>query len=96
MPKMMLIIDKPESCDECPCCESGYESNVCQVHHAILIHDKIPNWCPLRPMPEKYLERDITIETERDVEMCSHGISIGRNVLIDEILGETYEENDNS
>ena len=46
-------------------------------------------FCPLKPMPEKYLERDITIETERDVEMCTHGITIGRNVLIDEILGET-------
>ena len=43
----------------------------------------------LKPMPEKYLERDITIETERDVEMCTHGITIGRNVLIDEILGVT-------
>lgn len=39
----------------------------------------------VKPMPEKYIEREIKIETERDVEVCTHGITLGRNLLIEEL-----------
>ena len=84
--KMMLIIDKPDSCETCPLRSYSNLALQCTPLRKTKEEDDM---CPLRPMPEKYLERDITIETERDVEMCTHGITIGRNVLIDEIMGET-------
>lgn len=67
--KAILVIDKPKDCFTC---ELG-GSKVCI------------GGCPLKPMPEKYIEREIKIETERDVEVCTHGITLGRNLLIEEI-----------
>ena len=43
---------------------------------------------PLRPMPKRYVEDDFVIETPRDAEACSHGVQVGRNIVINEILGE--------
>ena len=39
----------------------------------------------LKPMPKKYIEHDITIETERDAAVCSHGITLGHNDVIKEL-----------
>ena len=49
----------------------------------------------LLPTPKRYVEDDFVIETTREAEACTHGVQIGRNMLINEILGETYEETDN-
>ena len=54
--------------------------------------DKIyDNFEYLKPMPYRYVEDKVRIETPRDVEVCTHGIQIGRNMVINEILGEEEE-----
>ena len=90
--KAILLIDMPDSCtkgnyyDGCPCVVTGWSSRpFCSVEKEECPEDGRPSWCPLKPMPEKYIEREIKIETERDVEVCTHGITLGRNLLIEEL-----------
>ena len=79
--KAILVFDKmPNSCDECEVRCTGYTAKD-YAQKGI----KRPSWCPIKPMPEKYIEHDITIETERDAAVCSHGITLGHNDVIEEL-----------
>lgn len=83
--KAILVIDKPDACYECPCyrqTQEGFED--CKATYIPLspteVND-IPEWCPLKPMPEP---RSETIGDETpDAE--AHGW----NACLDEIIGET-------
>lgn len=49
MNKAILMIDMPESCDECPLCIERYR-DFCAVTGYWIMNSK-EEWCPLRPMP---------------------------------------------
>lgn len=81
--KAILVIDAPKDCGDCPCiegelwfCKADKESRECLYHGR-------PDWCPLKPMPQKEKPRD---PDETWDEMMQR---FGRNGLIDEIIGET-------
>lgn len=89
--KAILVVDaEPMNCDDCPfqtknqfCMAWVYKIDSNSVDYT----DDIANGCrcPLKPMPEKYIEHGITIESERDAAVCSHGITLGHNDAIEEL-----------
>lgn len=62
MSKVVLIMDMPEDCEDCPYAEDV--SNTCGVFemlgksytYEIPIEGKKPDWCPLRKLPERKSE----------------------------------------
>lgn len=56
MSKAVLVMDMPESCYQCPFGNDDAECDV--VGRPFDVNTKIekPDWCPLRPMPEKKSE----------------------------------------
>ena len=60
MSKVMLLIEEPNSCDECPCSEyvemCGYYCQSLNKYIDFLKkkeHSTIPKLCPLRELPSK-------------------------------------------
>ena len=85
MSKVMLVIDNPKSCSECPCISLGCCNAVGGVGFCKKIYDIYdkPDWCPLRELPQKYDEKDYTpIKDER----YENGYEDGYNACIDEIM----------
>ncbi len=58
MSKSVLVIDTPENCGKCKFI-SGFW---CRAMNGRRVpnNDVIPNWCPLKPLPEKMTEVDST------------------------------------
>ena len=67
MSKVILVIDKPECCLDCPCSYTyGYRvgdptNDICEVtEHRLTkenMKERIPTWCPLKPLgqePDEY------------------------------------------
>lgn len=57
--KAILVVDMPECCLDCPC--SGFTigtptSDICEIVDRKLskenMENKIPNWCPLKPISD--------------------------------------------
>ena len=90
MSKAVLVIDMPESCAKCPLFNDVYSDMCCRGLNNRGINYPYPkdfkqDWCPLKPMPEKY---------EIDKSKCSDPhyefeYEYGYNACIDEILGDT-------
>ena len=68
MSKSLLIIDTPTYCKECPFFHN-FDSWFCSAHYKKYniarkfteeecSRDSVPNWCPLRPVPERRDECD--------------------------------------
>ena len=81
--KAILVMDMPECCADCPC--SFFERSnpklnlICGVTQEDANNVGKPDWCPLRPAPEKR-------QTTNDFwQGC---VNIVRNHCIDEILGD--------
>lgn len=78
--KAILVLDMPSGCINCKLYD--YPSSRCFVNGKFqndISEDYKPDWCPLKPAPEKR-------NTIDDFwEMCAN---IVRNACIDEILGE--------
>lgn len=80
MSKVILVIDMPKKCLECPlrnddddCVVQDYESN------RVGTFEELRRTCPLKPMPEK---------KEPDKQSVKkHFEAIGYNTCIDEIFG---------
>ena len=83
MSKAVLVIDMPEKCEKCPLntlygdagyyvCEAG---RYCGKKWGRVDLSSKPDWCPLRPMPEK------------KQNACTHGFAGGWNASIDAIGG---------
>ena len=57
--KAVLVMDMPENCDICPFCNNcDYTCEVFQIHNEKYTYEVPsdcvkPDWCPLKPMPEK-------------------------------------------
>lgn len=77
MSKSVLVVDTPENCGKCKFI-SGFW---CRAMNGRRVpnNDVIPNWCPLKPLPEKMT----------GVASTDHWNSIkaGWNACIDEIAG---------
>lgn len=94
--KAILVIDKPENCDECGVKCDGYTAK----QHAERGITR-PYWCPLKPLPQKKVQsfNELHLEEEYLKEGHTRGwkdfvkeklteFDMGYNKCIDEILGE--------
>lgn len=86
MSKSVLIIDTPASCSECPLFFDSYTDMCCQASYNRTINYPYPkdfkqDWCPLKPVPDKYDVENITCDRDYDGEY-----EYGYNACIDEIL----------
>lgn len=80
--KAVLVIDMPKTCKECKCqlcwvCVPADED----IDEYIDPNKAKPNWCPLRPLPQKFRTDGDDIEEDSYWN--------GWNDCIDEITGET-------
>ena len=73
--KAILVLEMPENCFQCKL--QDYAS--CRIVKGCHIGDTRPDWCPLRPAPEKRQTTD---------DFWQGCVNIVRNHCIDEILGD--------
>nr|DAK68703.1 MAG TPA: hypothetical protein [Caudoviricetes sp.] len=86
MQKSVFTIETPERCEDCPCigisagCHVGYcklAGKINSDYHVKII----PDWCPLKPLPEKkeYIVPIDNVESQKDI------IAVGWNACLREI-----------
>lgn len=79
MSKSVLVIDTPKKCDSCM--YVGTFHSFCRINcRDIKDTSTKPEWCPLKPLPEKST-------TENDMTDYQCGMVDGWNQCIDEITG---------
>ena len=83
--KSVLVINTPKNCKECDChlwlvCVPADED----IDEYIDASKTKPDWCPLRPLPEKKGKHGELHEYDTDIHY-----EIGWNDCLDEITGET-------
>lgn len=82
MSKSILVMDTPKTCENCYMLSHNYCNFQCLITGELIEKStNRPNWCPLKPLPEKS-----TIENDMTDYQC--GLVDGRNQCIDEITGE--------
>ena len=86
MSKAILVLDKPNSCSECPLFGNHYSDMCCYALNNREINypypkDFVQDWCPLREPPERR-------EEDYCLDEFEEGLACGWNECIDEILGE--------
>ena len=81
--KAILILEMPKYCEDCPC--SFYDrwdlnlNLICSPTKEDVNSGGKPDWCPLKPMPQR----------ANNPDLCDAGrYDKGYNDCIDEILGE--------
>lgn len=83
MSKSVLVIDTPENCGKCKFI-SGFW---CRAMNGRRVpnNDVIPNWCPLKPLPERkeYIVPIDNVESQKDI------IAVGWNACINKITGKS-------
>lgn len=84
MSKSVLVIDTPESCRSCYL--RGFTLNLQYCRGKLKDIKDVstkPDWCPLKPLPEKkeYIVPIDNVESQKDI------IAVGWNTCIDEITG---------
>ena len=83
MSKSVLVIDTPKYCASCAL-RSGILHPFCRVNRRDITDLSIrPDWCPLKPLPEKkeYIVPIDNVELQKDI------IAVGWNAYINEITG---------
>ena len=85
--KAILVIDKPESCTSCLLGIYNKKWFCLDTNKDIDITDRynIPEWCPLRPMPNK---KPVSYHDDLFGEVEKNFNNIGWNDCIDAITGE--------
>lgn len=96
MSKSILVVDTPECCDYCPVGRIfGMAGQVeCMEGKDIRVNNNgriIPDWCPLRDLPEKKEEKQYLNRKDNGGNTETYGetrdmIAVGWNMCIDEIL----------
>lgn len=84
MSKSMLVIDTPKTCENCYMLSHNYCNFQCLITGELIEKStNRPNWCPLKPLPEKkeYIVPIDNVESQKDI------IAVGWNACIDEITG---------
>ena len=94
MSKVILVIDDPMFCLNCPlvrmrmnrggyvCAIARQTDKDCYWEKVDMESETKPDWCPLKPIPEKY---NMDVPHDRDYD-CEY--EYGYNACIDEILGD--------
>lgn len=91
MSKSVFTIQTPERCEDCPCigisagCHVGYcklAGKINSDYHVKII----PNWCPLKPLPEKM----IVPRGARNTDSLEY--AFGYNTCINEITGGEVDD----
>lgn len=88
MSKSVLVIDTPKYCALCVL-RSGVSHPFCRVNNRDITDLSIrPEWCPLKPLPEKkeYIVPIDNVESQKDI------IAVGWNTCIDEITGGNADD----
>lgn len=83
MSKSVLVIDTPEKCDSCM--YIGTFHSFCKINCRDIKDTSVkPDWCPLKPLPEKkeYIVPINNVESQKDI------IAVGWNACVNEITGE--------
>ena len=83
MSKSVLVIDTPENCNSCDLCGGTFHV-FCELNHRDIEDFSIkPDWCPLKPLPEKreYIVPINNVESQKDI------VAVGWNACIDKITG---------
>ena len=89
MSKSVLVIDTPKYCALCVL-RSGVLHPFCRVNNRDITDLSIrPDWCPLKPLPEKkeYIVPISNVESQKDI------IAVGWNTCLREIT-ETSDKNE--
>lgn len=84
MSKSVLVINTPKYCALCVL-RSGVFHPFCRVNNRDITDLSIrPDWCPLKPLPEKkeYIVPIDNVESQKDI------IAVGWNACLREITGE--------
>lgn len=82
--KAVLVIDMPKNCLKCHLLEYDKEIGVVCRHN--WTGDSRPDWCPLKPLPNKLpLESGSIMNTFKESTKYKH---IGWNACLDVITGE--------
>lgn len=58
MSKGIIVMDIPENCEDCPCCHTDNYDFYCKRNGNHVDWEEKPDWCPIRPMPEKAFNED--------------------------------------
>ncbi len=82
MSKAVLVMDMPESCEWCPLGRLFGTAGAVECNVANKINrncESVPDWCPLRPMPEKDKRIDTCINKQyvRGWNACIYAIGGG-------------------
>ncbi len=98
MSKAILVMDMPSSCSKCDFCLEITENHHCcqrvlgdnerckRVDCDVEFYQyEKPDWCPLKPVPEKKDESDFDSDSD-------YFEALGYNACIDEILGGLESE----
>lgn len=85
MSKSVLVIDTPKNCNSCVlCCGRLYPFCKMNVFRDIEDSDTVPDWCPLKPLPEKITRVAVTDHW--------NSIKAGWNNCIDAITGGNADD----
>jgi hypothetical protein len=83
MTKGVIVVDAPDLCTECDLmCYDQYKDKFCfMVGFDEPIEDDKPDWCPIKPAPEK-------IQHPSRQSLSQECFADGWNACVDKILGE--------
>lgn len=83
MSKSVLVIDTPENCGKCKFISEFW----CRAMDGRRVpnNDVPPDWCPLKPLPERkeYIVPIDNVESQKDI------IAVGWNACINKITGKS-------
>lgn len=94
MSKAVLVMDMPESCENCVCKYPSYKDDAlydCSIIGKTVPinggrYGKKPDWCPLRELPE---EKESDPVMDHDIDF---GSAIGWNACLEAITRESEEK----
>ena len=88
MSKAILVMDMPDKCGECECSYCDYDDPhlnlICAVVGDNVSGSDKPDWCPLRPMPEKKPLKGNVSNIQRMMEEMG---AVSWNSCIDAMIG---------
>lgn len=90
MSKSALVIDTPEDCGKCKFISEFW----CRAMNGRRVpnNDVIPNWCPLKPLPEKMKVTGIYNYAYLEAGGKPPSYKIGWNDCIDKITGGNADD----
>lgn len=86
MNKSILLLDTPNTCEDCDLLWH------CHKYDDGLVINIKPDWCPLKPVPEKISDFDDIVKAESEnayefgICMYNRGLNRGYNSCIERIL----------